>query len=75
MHVRLDHIPVGPVQPERLTGMGIDFDGRDMRETRLLQAQRLTAGTGADLHTGQLRQHADPLSDHLASTTGESTEH
>jgi hypothetical protein len=46
------------------------FHGCNMRETRLLQAQRLTAGTGADFHTGQLRQHADPLSDHLASTGG-----
>jgi len=76
VHVELDHVPLGPVQPQRLAGVRIDFHRGDMSEARLLEAQRLTAGASADLQTGQPRHHDDPLSDHAASSVARgSTEH
>jgi hypothetical protein len=56
MNVELGDVPPGPVQPQRLAGVRVDFDRGYMSEAGLLQAKRLATGSGADFQAAQLRQ-------------------
>jgi hypothetical protein len=48
------------VVAQRLAGIGVEFDQALMREPGLLQAQRLSAGSGADLHRAGLARGQVP---------------
>ena len=39
VNVELNDVPAGPVQPQRLAGVRIQFHRGHMREARLLQAE------------------------------------
>ena len=56
MDVELDHVPPGPVPPQRFAGIRVDFHRGHMSEAGLLQAKRLATGSGTDFQAGQLRR-------------------
>ncbi len=70
-NVVFDDLPVvAPIEPQRLAGVRVDFNGRGVAEARLLEPERLAARARADLQDGQLA-HASSGSRHRPDSAGQ----